>query len=137
MPQNKPDKVRLCGHGEKMSQKKDEAIAALISEPTIKAAAEKVGITPDTLRRWMDTSEFRKSYYEVRNATVTFAVARLQQATTEAVSTLQDVMNDVDSPASARISAAKTVLELAIRTNDADSEAANSDRWDEILGIEL
>jgi hypothetical protein len=43
------------------------------------------------------------------------AIANLQQATKEAVETLRKVMADAGAPTSSRVSAARTVLETAIR----------------------
>jgi hypothetical protein len=48
----------------------------------------------------------------------------LQQTSHAAVSALQDVMSDSDSPASARVTAAKTILELAIRAVELEDLAA-------------
>ena len=42
-------------------------------------------------------------------------IAQVQQATGEAVETLRTVMHDADAPASARVSAAKAILETAIK----------------------
>ena len=52
------------GHGEKYSRKSQEAIAALLSEPSIEAAARKVGISASTLRRWMKEPDFQQRYRE-------------------------------------------------------------------------
>ena len=43
------------------------------------------------------------------------ATARLQQASSDAVTALQSVMNDTEAPAPARVNAAKAVLELAVK----------------------
>jgi uncharacterized membrane protein (DUF106 family) len=104
---------RFNGHGEKLSRKKDQAVMALITEPTIKAAAQKVGITTPTLHKWLKLSEFKAAYREARREAVTVAIARLQQAAAEAVEALRAIMNDTSKPASARVSAARSILELA------------------------
>jgi hypothetical protein len=106
---------RFNGHGEKLSRKKDQAVMALITEPTIKAAAQKVGITTPTLHKWLKLSEFKAAYREARREAVTVAIARLQQAAAEAVEALRAIMNDTSKPASARVSAARSILELAIK----------------------
>lgn len=106
---------RFNGHGQKWSRKKDQAIVALITEPTIQAAAQKVGITTPTLYKWLKVPEFQKAYREARHEAYTVAVARLQQAATEAVEALRSVMNDPKKPASARVSAARAILEMAIK----------------------
>ena len=40
---------------------------------------------------------------------------QVQQATGEAVATLRQVMQTADAPASAKVSAAKTILETAVK----------------------
>ena len=106
---------RFNGHGEKLSRKKDQAIVALITEPTMKAAADKIGITTPTLYKWLKLPEFRSAYMEAKREAVSVAITRLQQAATEAVETLRAVMNDPNKPASARVGAARSILEMAIK----------------------
>lgn len=115
MTQDRSGFTRFYGHGEKLSRKKEQAVMALITEPTIKAAADKVGITTPTLCKWLKLSEFKAAYREARREAVSVAIAKLQQATTEAVEALRAVMNDPNKPASARVGAARSILELAIK----------------------
>ena len=115
MAQVSSDLRRIHGHGEKLSRKKDQAVMALITEPTMKAAADKIGITPRTLYKWLKMPEFRSAYMAAKREAVTVAVARLQQAAAEAVEALRSIMNDPKKPASARVSAARSILELAIK----------------------
>lgn len=115
MAQVSSDFRRFRGHGEKWSRKKDQAIIALLTEPTITTAAEKAGITPRTLYKWLQTSEFKAAYREAKREAYTVAITRLQQAAAEAVEALRAIMNDPDKPSSARVSAARAILELAIK----------------------
>jgi len=115
MAQVSSDLRRIHGHGEKLSRKKDQAVMALITEPTMKAAADKIGITPRTLYKWLKMPEFRSAYMAAKREAVTVAVARLQQAAAEAVEALRSIMNDPKKPASARVSAARAILEMAIK----------------------
>ena len=115
MTQILPGFTRFYGHGQKWSRKKDQAIVALITEPTIQAAAQKVGITTPTLHKWLKVKEFKDAYREARREAVTAAISRLQRTATEAVDALRAVMNDTESPASARVSAARSILEIAIK----------------------
>ena len=100
-------------HG--ISRKQDTAIGALLSRPTISAAAESVGIGESTLRRWLKDRDFLAAYRAARREAVSQAVAHLQGACSVAVVALTDISQDVNSPASARVSAARTVLELALK----------------------
>ena len=100
-------------HG--ISRKQDTAIGALLSRPTISAADESVGIGESTLRRWLKNRDFLAAYRAARREAVSQAVGHLQGACSVAVVALTDISQDVNSPASARVSAARTVLELALK----------------------
>jgi len=99
------------GHGDKQSRKEDEAIAALLSCPTIVAAAKHIGIGEETLRRWLAQPDFRARYREARQQVVQHAITRLQSATTVAVETLERNMGC--GMRSTEVAAAKAVLEQA------------------------
>jgi len=75
----------MKGHGSKFGRKKDEAIAALMTQRNIEDAAKAVGIAPNTLLKWMKEPEFDKSYRAARRATFGQSVAQLQQAAPAAV----------------------------------------------------
>ena len=98
-----------------ISRKPDTAIGALLSQPTILAAAESVGVGESTLRRWLKDGDFLTAYRAARREAVSQAVGHLQGACSVAVVALTDISQDVNCPASARVSAARTVLELALK----------------------
>lgn len=100
------------GHGSK-NHVKELAIVALLTEPTIQQSAKKANVSEVTLWRWLQQPDFQTAYKQARREVVSQATAQLQQACTEAVTTLRDVMNNKLSTASARVSAARTVLETA------------------------
>lgn len=102
------------GHGEKFTRKMDLAIGALLVHPTIGEAAKAAGVASPTLWRWLQREDFKKRYRQVRQEAVSQAVAQLQQVASDAVRTLQDVMKDPDATASAKVSAARTVLEMSL-----------------------
>ncbi len=98
-----------------ISRKQDSAIGALLSQPTILAAAESVGVGESTLRRWLKDGDFLTAYRAARREAVSQAIGHLQGACSVAVMALTDISQDVNCPASARVSAARTVLELALK----------------------
>ncbi len=98
-----------------LTPKREKAIAALLSEPSTTAAAAKVGIGETTIYRWLNDAAFAEAYREARRAAVHQAISRLQQVSSNAVQVLVSVMEDPQTPATARISAAKAVLEFAIK----------------------
>ncbi len=112
---DKVSKSQIKGHGAKWDRKKHDVIAALLSSGTMKAAAEQAGIAESTLWRWSKLQEFKQAYKEARREAVGAAIAHLQQTAADAVKCLRDVMTDDEAPANARVSAARSVLEISMK----------------------
>jgi DNA-binding MurR/RpiR family transcriptional regulator len=106
------------GHGEKQSRKQDVAILALLTEPTIRGAAEKAGISEATLWRWMQKPDFDEKYQEAKRQSVTHATARLRQSMTIAVDTLVEIAKNPRAQAMARVVASKTIIESAMKAHE-------------------
>jgi len=105
----------MKGHGAKYERKQEEAIAALLTQRNVDEAAKAIGVSPTTLLKWMRQPEFDAAYREARRATFRQAVARLQQASSAAVTTLLKVMIDPATPHSTRVRAADSVLSHSAR----------------------
>jgi hypothetical protein len=105
----------MKGHGTKFSRKMEEAVVALLTQRNQEGAAHVAGIGTATLLRWQKMPEFQKAYREARRAAHGQSVARLQQASGAAVSTLLKVMLDANTPASTKVRAADSVLNHSAR----------------------
>jgi hypothetical protein len=117
----------MAGRGSSLGRKQEEAIAALLTQRNIEEAARTAGISTRTLMRWLQVPEFQKTYREARRAAFGQSVARLQQASSAAVSTLLKIMIDPNSPASSRVRAADSVLDhtlKAIELEDVEARLA-------------
>lgn len=117
----------MKGHGTKFGQKKEAAIAALLTSRNLDEAAKAVGISVPTLIAWMKVPEFDQAYREARRDAFRQSVARLQQASGAAVTTLLKVMIDPASPASVRLRAADIILghtSKAIEIEDVEARVA-------------
>ncbi len=107
-----------------VTAKQEWAIGALLSQPSVKQAAEATPISYATLRRWLAHDErFREAYRDARRAVVEQATARLQSAAAQAVSVLLAVALNPDAHEPARVGAARTILEFAYRGMEADDLA--------------
>jgi transposase-like protein len=106
----------MVGPGSKFTRKKEEAIAALLTQRNVEEAARAAGIGTQTLLRWLKVPEFQTAYREARRAAFSQSIARLQQATSAAVSTLLKVMVDPSTPPSARVRAADSVLDHSAKS---------------------
>jgi transposase-like protein len=121
----------MKGHGTKFGRKKEEAIAALLTQRNIEEAAKSIGIAPKTLLRWMKDREFQKAYREARRQAFGQSIARLQQATSAAATTLLKIMVDQAAPASTRVRAAEAIFNQgakAIEIEDIEARVADLER---------
>jgi transposase-like protein len=108
------------GHGSKFGRKKEEAIAALLTQRNVEEAARTAGIGTQTLYRWMKEPEFEAAYREGRRAAVSQTYARLQQASSAAASTLFKLMVDPNAPASTWVRAANSILDHSMHAIEID-----------------
>ena len=99
-----------------LTPRQEQSITALLVQGSLQAAAAASGINEKTLRRWLrEDAAFQMAYRDARRQVVQQAIVQVQQATGEAVETLRKVMQDADAPASAKVSAAKTILDTAVK----------------------
>ena len=98
-----------------LPQKQTKAIVSLLSCRTVSEAATQAGVNESTVWRWMREEAFQEALQEAKQRMVAQAIIQLQQATGEAVGTLRGIMADGEAPASARVTAAKAVLDMAVK----------------------
>jgi hypothetical protein len=121
----------MPGHGEKLGRKQEEAIAALLTQPNVEEAAKVAGIGANTLLRWLKLPEFLRAYREARRAAYSQAIARLQQGTSAAATTLLKVLIDPGTPASVKVRAAEAIFQhaaKAIELEDLEARVADLER---------
>lgn len=126
----------MSGHGEKLSRKQEQAIGALLSTHTLRQAAEQVGVAEVTLRRWLGSPAFHRSYQDARQHVLSQTTDQLIHACTGAVATLESIMQDTDCTASARVTAARAILEMAYQGVELDSVAARVTELEAMLRTE-
>jgi len=105
----------MFGHGEKLSRTQDKAISALLTCDSLTHAAVQCGVNETTLQRWLAVPAFKTAYLAARREVVQHAITQMQSGCHRAVSTLLSIMENADVSASARVSAAKIILETALR----------------------
>jgi hypothetical protein len=98
----------------KQAHKRELAIAALLTCPTIGAAANAAGLGEKTLRRWLHDPAFAATYAAARRQALEHTVGALQGATGAAVEALRR-NTDPSKPAGIQIRAANALLTLAFR----------------------
>ncbi|MCU1236696.1 MAG: phage protein, partial [Candidatus Solibacter sp.] len=93
----------------------EEAIAALLTQRNIDEAAKAVGISANTLLSWMKVPEFQKAYREARRAAFQQSIARLQQGSSAAATTLIKLLLDANTPASVKARVADSIFNHAAK----------------------
>lgn len=100
--------------GGELSAKQARAIEALLSEPTTRAAAKAAGVSEATIWRWLAEPGFAAAHREARGRLLKSTLTALQSASADAVLCLRDIFKNEEAPASVRVNAAKSVIELSL-----------------------
>src|SRR5260370_31354914 len=105
----------MAARSSTLGRKQEDAIAALLTQRNIEEAARAAGIGTRTLLRWMKLAEFQKSYREARRTAFGQAIARLQQGTSAAATTLLKLLIEPNTPASVRARVADSIVNHAAK----------------------
>lgn len=100
--------------GEKLKGKQASVLAALLSNPTVADAAKAVKLTERTLWRYLNDETFAEAYREAKRELVGHTLMRLQANASEAAKVLMDVASNTEQPASARVAAARAIIDHAL-----------------------
>ena len=106
----------MSGHGEKLSRKMNDFILALMTAGTLDEAAAAVGISSATARRWYRLDVVRTELKRLQGEVVGHSLSRLKLSASEALEVLRSVANDKVSPPSARVAAARAILDNTFRS---------------------
>jgi len=99
----------------KLPPKQEQALAALLTHANVRDAAAEAKVSEATLWRFLRDPAFSERYKQARREITDHLIARLQADSVRAAKILMDVAEDVSAHASARVSAARTVIEQALR----------------------
>lgn len=116
----------MGGNGEKragkevifVTQKQNRALAALLTCPTKEQAAQAAGIGLTTLKRYLADPEFQTAYREAVTSLLADATRESQQALSPALSCLREITTDTEASATARIAAARSLLEFGLKLTE-------------------
>ncbi len=121
----------MTGHGSKLGRKMEQAIIALLTCRNTEEAAKSVGVSAKTLLRWQKLPEFEKAFREARTSTFRQSVARLQQASGPAVTTLLKVLVDPAASLTVKARCAYYILDQtrkAVETEDIEARVSELER---------
>jgi hypothetical protein len=106
-----------------LNRMQERALAALLTCKTIEDAATKAEVHIRTVYKWLALPTFKASYLQARREAMGQVIGQLQQTATVAVRALREVLDDPAAPHTARVSASRTVLELALRAMELEDLA--------------
>ena len=105
----------MAESGGKLGARKEAAILALLRARSIDEAARTAKVPPRTLYRWMKEADFDAEYRRAKRAAFGQAIARLQQGTSAAATTLLKVLIDPNTPASVKVRASEAIFNHAAK----------------------
>jgi hypothetical protein len=121
----------MAGRSGKFGRKQEEAVAALLTQRNVDEAARAAGIGTRTLLRWMKDPEFQTAYRAARREAFGQSIARLQQGTSAAATTLLKLLIEPTTPASVRARVADSIFNhaaKAIEIEDIEARVAELER---------
>ena len=106
-----------------LDPKQEEAITALLAEPTVAKAAIACGVGERTIHRWLDEPAFSRAYRNARRQAFSHAVSLTQRYAPLAIQTLAKIMADPEAPFPSRVSAATALLKVGRESLELDDLA--------------
>lgn len=103
-----------------ITRRREAVITALLSEPTIEAAARRAKVSSRTIRRWLHDEGFVTQYRQARRQLFDAAMGRLMVLTEQAVARLEKILRDETVPPSLALAACRIVLERVFAARELD-----------------
>jgi hypothetical protein len=121
----------MAARNSTLGRKQEEAISALLTQRNLEEAARVARIGVRTLIRWMKVPAFQTAYREARREVFGQSIARLQQGTSAAATTLLKLLIEPNTPASVRARVADSIFNhaaKAIEIEDLEARVADLER---------
>ncbi|MGL9815791.1 phage replication protein [Enterococcus sp. DIV0098] len=114
--------------------RQDRFLKALLETATIEAACKMAGINKTTGYKYLKDPVFMLEYRKIRRESMQQVTARLQKVSEEAVTVLQEVMNDKEASPSSRVQSAKNTLDIAYRSLELDDIQERLEQIEDNIG---
>jgi hypothetical protein len=111
----------------------ERALIALLSEPTLRAAAASADISETTLWRWLREPNFRVAYRRARQEVLERATTRLAALVDTAVEALGEIVADRTVSPHVRVSAASRIIEFALKAAELEDVQARLEKLEAAL----
>ena len=101
-----------------MTDKQNKLIQALLITPSKTEAAKITGLSRQTIARYFQNPAFVEAYRAAVNDSFEESTRKLQKAFNGAIDALVDVINKEESSDSAKIAAARSILEYGLKMTE-------------------
>jgi hypothetical protein len=125
------------GTTDTLTPRQEKAIGYLLAEPSIRQAAQRAGIPEKTIYNWLGTPAFAEAYRLARREAANQAIAQLQQYSSTAARVIVSIMVKESTPIALRLSAARTVLEFAVKAVELEDLAARLEALERAYAAKL
>ena len=111
----------MAGHPlDGLTPAQEQALTALLREPTITLAAKASGVSESNIYRWMKEPLFKTAYREARREGYAHAVSLVQSYVPHAVQCLMKMVADASTPAAVRATCCGMLLKFGRESIDHD-----------------
>ena len=107
-------------------EKKQQVIAALITEPTKKQACERLGINPRTLYNYLHDEDFMQDYRLAVNLVVEETLIELKTAMRNGAKILNDVIMNEEETTENKLKAVKIAVEAGVKLAEREADMRES-----------
>lgn len=90
-----------------------------------------------TLWRWLKIEHFKSAYREARCRIVSLAIGRLETNLNKAINTLLEIAENVEAPASARVTAARAIIDQSLKAVEIENIEERIERLEKIIEEKL
>lgn len=91
------------------------AVCALLSNPTMQAAANSLGVSIKHIYALMDDEEFVEKFEEAQQKLITHTAGYLAQNLSKATSGVVEIIENTNYPVQVRLNACRTLLEFSCK----------------------
>ena len=104
-----------------LTARQQKALSSLLTHPTLADAAKASGIAERSLYRYLRAPHFAECYRQARHQQVAQAVSLLQTSADQAVAVLIEIATSPTAKSTARVQAARALVEGALRATEMET----------------
>lgn len=118
---------------QKMRVTDNALISALLTRPTIKQAAESVGLSEQAVYSRLRKVDFRTKLQNARTTQFQVISSKLEDANFKALDTLINILDDSEVSAGIKVKASQTLLDLSLKNREQIDVISRIENLEEML----